>query len=102
MLLIIGRIVAKHLGYYFTGPYHIHRSFNNAHQEFGFTAEWLVDAVRAVAGCVTRDQAKFKLDQQYNYSRAPSRNLIDLSIDEDRHFSGISVRARCGVSGHPK
>jgi len=64
--------------------------------EFGFTAEWLVDAVNAVATCNTRDQAKYKLDQTYRYSRAPNRNLIGLSIDEDRHFAGISVRAQCG------
>ena len=76
--------------------FHIHQSFNEAHREFLFTAEWLVAAVNAVAACITRDQAKHKLDQMYKSTRAPKRDLIGLSIDEDRHFAGISVRGQCG------
>jgi len=76
--------------------YHIHSAFNQAHQEFGATASWLVDVVGAVASSVSKDQAKYLIDRAYTRRGAPNRNMIDLSIDEDRAFHVPSVRVRCG------
>lgn len=83
-----------------TAAYHIHRTFNQSHPEFGEAAAWLVDTVSAVAsqpeGLMFRDQARRVIDKMYTSTRAPDRDLIGLEIDDDPLFNRASIRVKCG------
>lgn len=83
-----------------TAAYHIHRTFNQSHPEFGEAAAWLVDTVSAVAsqpeGLLYRDQARRVIDRMYTSTRAPDRDLIGLEIDDDPLFGRASIRVKCG------
>lgn len=77
--------------------YHIHRLFNDAHPEFKRTAYWLVRLVERVASTGgNHDQAKRAIDEMYDSTSAPDRNLINMEIDDDPIPLYASVRACCG------
>lgn len=83
-----------------TAAYHIHRTFNAAHPEFGITADWIVRTVEAVSVCPEgpqgRDMAKLAIDKAYTKPSAPNRDLIGLEIDDDPIPRKPCIRVRCG------
>ncbi len=64
-------------------------AFHALHPEFGMTADWLQRAVELLAA--SKDPERI-IDRIYEMSGAPSRDMIDLSIDKELEFP--TVRAR--------